>query len=173
MKRACTGDLRRKQLLLAGAAAALSLASIAGAALAADGQILSLTATDGSNPGDTITVQSTVQAEGKIEHSNLYYEIIAPDGTTVATHQTDPGDLRDGETFSDSWSVSNSGFPEMGTYTVTLCWSPGKSHKCDIALATTSFYSVPTLGWTLGLTALGLLAVFLWRQRGDFAGTAA
>lgn len=172
MNRVGLGGFRRGHFQRAAAGAALALAFTVGAAFAAEGQILSLTATDGSNPGDTITVESTVQAEGKIQRSNLYYEIIAPDGTTVATHPTDLGDLRDGETFSDSWSVGNSAFPEMGTYTVTLCWSPGKSHNCDIDLASTTFYSVPTLGWTLGLLALGLLAVFLWRQRGDFAGAA-
>lgn len=173
MKRACLGDLGRKQLILAGAAAALSLAIIAGAALAADGQILSLTATDGSNPGDTITVQSTVQAQDRIHSSNLYYEITAPSGTLVASHQTDLGDLDHGKMFSDSWGVENSSFPTVGTYTVTLCWSTGNSHNCALATATTTFYSVPTLGWTLGLMALGLLAVFLWRQRADFAGRAA
>lgn len=173
MKRAGLGDFRSKSFLKAGAAAALTLAVTAGAALAADGQILSLTASDGRNPGDTISVSSTVQAEDRIKHSNLYYEIIAPDGTLVATHQTDPGELRDGQTFSDAWSVSNSSFPAVGTYTLTLCWSTGNSRRCNIGRASTAFYSVPTLGWTLGLLALGLLAVFLWRQRADFSVAAA
>ncbi len=173
MKRVGLGDFRRMSFLKAGAAAALACGVTAAAAFAAAGHVVSLTATNGPNPGDTITVNSTVQADDKTNRSNLYYEITAPTGSLVASHQTDPGGLSVGQTFSDSWGANNSGFPDVGTYTVRLCWSTGNSHNCNIATATTTFYSVPTLGWPLGLMALGLLAVFLWRQRADFSVTVA
>lgn len=170
MKRGGLAHLVWQRCLTAGAAAALALSATVSAAFAAGGHVVSLTATDGPNPGDTIAVNSTVQADSKTNSSNLYYEITAPSGTLVATHQTDPGNLNSGQTFSDSWGADNSGFPDVGTYTVSLCWSTGNSHNCDLASAATAFYSVPTLGWPLGLLALGMLAVFLWRQRADFGG---
>jgi hypothetical protein len=141
-----------------------------GAAYAASGTILSLTATDGPNQGDTISVSASVRADGSIQNSNLYYEIIAPDGVTVvATHTTSLGTLNAGDTRNDGWSTSNSGWPSTGTYTVNLCWSTGNSQNCNIASASTTFYSVPTLGWGLSLLGLGLLSVWIWRQRDRFA----
>jgi hypothetical protein len=137
--------------------------------LAAGGSILSLTASGGSTPNSTITIQSTVRATNNIKNSNLYYTITGPgaDSTIRATHRTSPGHMNPHETFSDSWATTNTGWP-MGDYTLTLCWSTGNLSTCDIDYATTTFYSVPTLGWTLTLIALILLLGWLWHRRKEF-----
>lgn len=131
------------------------------------GTVTSLLGSGAENPGDAISISSQVRADSRITKSNLYYEIYAPGGALVDSHQTDLGLMLAGDTFSDGWSSSNT--PTSGTYTVTLCWSTGNAHNCDITSASTSFYSVPTLGTALtGLAAL-MLAVFLWRHRRAFA----
>jgi hypothetical protein len=140
-----------------------------GVAYAGNGSIQSLTATSAPHPGDTFTVTAILHAQGKVKDSNLYYQIIAPDGhTVVLTHTTDLPTLQN-ETYTDSWSADNNGFPSMGNYTVVLCWSDGDSQNCDIASASTTFYSAPTLGLWFGLAALGAVGVFVWRRRADFA----
>ncbi len=137
---------------------------------AGSGTITSLTASDAPDAGDSVRVRSNVRADGKINSSNLYYVIYAPDGVTVvATHTTNLPNLKAGDTFSDSWSTSNLSFPSIGTYTVSLCWSPGGSHNCSIDSATTTFYSVPSLGPFLSLVALALVVFWIWRRRHDFA----
>jgi uncharacterized protein (TIGR03382 family) len=137
--------------------------------LAAGGTILSLTASGGDTANSTITVQSTVQAVNKLIDSNLYYTITGPgsDPTIRASQRTNLGHLDRNETFSDSWTTNNNGWP-AGNYTLTLCWSTGKKTICDIASATTTFYSVPTLGVTLSFVALVLLLGWLWHRRKDF-----
>lgn len=144
----------------------LTLASLG----AGSGSVVSLSTSGGGAYGDTIVISATVQASGKVNNSNLYYEIRAADGTVVATSGADVPSLEDGGTFSHSWSVNNSGFPVTGTYTVSLCWSPGNSHNCNIASSSTSFYSVPTFGTVLGIVALGLLAIWLWSVRHTLFG---
>lgn len=133
------------------------------------GTILSLTATDAPGQGDTIVIASTVRADTKIANSNLYYVIFAPDNVTVvATHTTILPKLEVMETFNDSWSTTNASFPSIGTYTVDLCWSTGGSQNCDIDQATTTFYSVPTLGPFLGTIAALMIGLWLWKRRSDF-----
>jgi hypothetical protein len=135
---------------------------------AASGSIQSLTATSAPNPGDTFTVTAVLEAEGKINNSSLHYQIIAPDGLTVVlTHTTDLPSLDD-ELYTDTWSGDNTAFPSTGNYTVVLCWSRGGSQNCNVASATTTFYSAPTLGPWFGLAALGVAGVFIWRKRADF-----
>ncbi len=152
--------------LLAIVIGSLALASIG----AASGSVLSLSASGGGSYGDTIVISATVQANDKVNNSNLYFEIRAPNGTVVATSGADVPSLENGDTFSYNWTANNSGFPETGTYTVSLCWSPGNSRNCNIAGSTTSFYSVPTLGTVLGIVALGLLAIWLWSARHTLFG---
>lgn len=130
--------------------------------LAAGGSITSLTASGGG----TIDINSTVLAQDRIQNSNLYYELFAPSGAKIATHPTDLPAMNNGDTAGDGWSYSNP--PETGDYTVTLCWSTGNSHNCDIASAATGFYSVPTLGWGLSTVALLMLAGFLYVRRREF-----
>lgn len=131
------------------------------------GTVLSLSASGGGGYGDTITISVTVRADDRANNSNLYFEIRAPDGSVVDTHSTDVPRLEAGETFSHSWTSNNSSYPLMGDYTVSVCWSPGNSRNCQIAQATTGFYSV----WTLGplLTGVGLLLLgrWIWSRRHD------
>ncbi len=134
------------------------------------GEITRLTATDAPDPGDVVVISSTVRANHHIPRSSLFYVVLSPDYTVIATRQVSVPRLQPGDTFSDSWSVSNSSFPSKGTYTVVLCWGRGSIQfpRCNIDVAWTTFYSVPTLGWPLSIVALGLLAVFLWRRRDVF-----
>ncbi len=156
--------------LLLRLAAALALLTMAVSASASNiGQITQLSATDAPGNGDTVRVSSRVRADNDVQVTNLSYQIIAPDGVTVvATHQTNLGAMKTGDTANDQWSVTNSGFPSMGTYTVTLCWSTGNAKNCNIDYRQTGFYSVPTLGWALSAVALALLAFWLWRRRDEF-----
>jgi hypothetical protein len=130
---------------------------------AGEGTILSLIGVGAAQPGDPISISSSVQALADIQNSNLYYTITAPSGALVAQRTFDPGRMRAGQTVNDAWSTGNT--PETGTYTVTLCWSTGASTNCNIASASTSFYSVPTLGWVLSLTGGGLIAIWIYRNR--------
>lgn len=160
--------MRRNRLLASGVwVLAVSLMATAGAyasPLKANvGSIQSLTAVGAAQPGDPIEVASTVVAEDRINNSNLYYELIDPSGAVIFTNQVNPPHLSTGETFSDAWQYSNP--PSTGTYTVSLCWSTGNSHNCDIDMKTTQFSSVPTLGWPLTIVAGGLIAVWLWRRK--------
>lgn len=142
---------------------AVALPAAAAPTRANTGTVTSLIGSGAENPGDPISISSQVRADSRVTNSNLYYEVYAPGGALVDTHQTNPPSFQAGDTFFDSWSTSNT--PASGTYTVTLCWSTGNAKNCDITSATTSFYSVPTLG--TALTGLGglLLAGFLWRNR--------
>jgi hypothetical protein len=137
--------------------------------LAWGGTILSLTVSGGATPNSTITIQSTVRASTRINNSNLYYRITGPgtDATIRATHRTSVGRLNNNQTYPDSWTTTNTGWP-LGNYTVQLCWSRNNGSSCDVASATTTFYSVPTLGWGLSLVGLAFLLFFLWRQRKEF-----
>jgi hypothetical protein len=134
--------------------------------LGASGTVLSLTASGGGGYGDTITITTSVRADSKVNNSNLYFEIRAPDGAVVSTHSFgDVPSLEEGGTFTYSWNSNNSGYPAQGNYTVSLCWSTGNSHNCDVAQASTSFYSVPTFGLVLTVATLGLLAIWIWSAR--------
>jgi hypothetical protein len=157
---------RARPSLLAILIASLALANVG----AGSGSVLALSASGGGGYGDTISISATVRADGKINNSNLYYEVRAPNGTVVATSSAGVPKLEDGETFSHGWATNNGGFPETGTYTVSLCWSPGNSHNCGIASSSTSFYSVPTFGTVLGIAALALLAIWLWSARHTLFG---
>lgn len=131
------------------------------------GDILSLTAIGASQPGESIQINSRIQATDSINNSNLYYELIDPSGAVVDTYTISPPKMKSGETYDDAWSSSQT--PSTGSYSVTLCWSTGNSQNCDIASSSTQFSSVPTLGVPLWLLSLGLLGVWLWRERRAFA----
>lgn len=129
------------------------------------GQITSFSATNAPNPGDTITIDITLYANTNITKSNLKFEIIAPDGITVVeTHKASvPKNFGPNESWSYSWSTTNSGFPSIGTYSVNACWSTGQAENCDIAQTSFSIYSVPTLGWLI-FPLLVIIGLLLWRK---------
>ena len=135
--------------------------------LSVTGQITSLAATGASDPGDPIQISSSSEAKSSLEKTNLYYEVYDEAGTLVATRQVNADRLEAGDVINDSWSTSNT--PTTGTYKVTLCWSTGQAHNCDIDYVETSFYSVPSLGWPLTVVAIGMLAMFILRRNSDFA----
>jgi hypothetical protein len=129
------------------------------------GVIMSLTASGGSNPGDIITISTVLQANGKIQNSNVYFEIIAPDGTVVDTYliSSMPA-MNNNDTFSDSWTSDTSFYPVEGTYSVSICWSVGNARNCNIAGATSTFYAADTLGVML-FVAFAILGGWLWHSR--------
>lgn len=135
--------------------------------------ITSLSATDAPLQGQVVTITASVLANTPVQQtSNIYYEIIAPDGVTVVqTHRTTVPILRHGDTFSDAWSTNNSSFPQTGNYTVTACWSRQNQSGCNIDYKVTTFYSVPTVGIVLGLVGLGLFGAFMWKRKDWFTGS--
>jgi len=160
---------RMRGLVVQAAAIAALVVLIAGVAFAADGTINSLSATDAPTVGQTITISASYTANTNISNSNVTYTILAPDGVTVvATHTTNAPSLNPGDTFSDSWTTTNTSFPSVGTYTLKACWSPGNSTNCTVDQKSTSFYSVPTLNSWLWLVVLVLLIWFLRQRRNDF-----
>jgi hypothetical protein len=162
-------EMFRISIRLSLIALALTLVVVVPVWAAGSGAITSLTASDAPDYGDAVHVASSVRADAKINSSNLYYRIYAPDGVTVvASHTTTMPSMSAGDTYSDSWSTSNSSFPSVGTYTVHLCWSSGGSQSCGIDARTTTFYSVPSLGLFFSLVAVALLALWIWRRRRDF-----
>jgi hypothetical protein len=129
------------------------------------GTITVLTANDAPVLGDTITVDVTVCATTKIVNSNVIIAIIAPDGSTVVDTSTTavPKNLGPNACWSFSWSTTNSAYPDIGTYTVSACWSTGGATNCDIDYAETTIFSVPVLGWYL-VPLLGMIGYILWRN---------
>ncbi len=161
--------LRPRKLILSACTVAALMVTTGVALAAIDGTITSLSATDAPDFNQTITINAAFLANANINNSNVYYEIIAPDGVTVvATHTTSMPSMNGGDTFSASWPTTKSSFPSSGTYTLRACWSSGSSANCQIASASTTFFSVPTVGVWLALAGVVLLGWFLWRRRSDF-----
>ncbi len=132
---------------------------------AGDGTVLSLSASGGGNFNENISISVTVRADAKVQNSNFYFEVRAPDGLVVDTHSVDTPSFEEGDTYSYSWNSNNSGYPETGNYTVYFCWSTGNARNCNVAQVSTGFYSVPTFGTVLTVVALILLGVWLWWMR--------
>jgi len=156
---------RMKKAAFLALAAALLLAPVAYAR-----SITSLSATDAPMQGQSVTITASVIADNPVRpRSNLYYEIIAPDGVTVVqTHRTSIPALSHGDTFSDAWSTNNNSFPQTGSYSVTACWSRQNRTDCGLDYRETTFYSVPTVGVGLGILGLGLFGTFVWCRRDLF-----
>jgi hypothetical protein len=55
---------------------------------------------------------------------------------------------------------------------LTLCWSAGGSSNCNIDYAQTTAWSVPTLGAALSILGMGLMGIWLYRRKADFARVA-
>ncbi len=130
------------------------------------GAILQLLVQGGVNPGDPLVINSLSEAYEKNPNSNFYYEVYSPTMTLLDTRQINPGRMEVGQTFSDNWQSYNT--PDTGNYTVTLCWSTGQAHNCDIDFVETIEYSVPTMGAGLSVLAVGLFGALLWRNREHF-----
>jgi hypothetical protein len=173
----------RRLVLQGGIATLIALAATAKiAAAGGQGTIRSLVVAPqrGDQLGVSFTITSVVVANSDINNSNIKYILTDPNGADVALpagcSKQLSGVVGGTPVAGPVCGFSNSAFTVSGTYTVTICWSKGGSSNCQIIGpedGSTSFFSVPTLGWPLGLMALGLLAVFLWRRREDFAEVAA
>jgi hypothetical protein len=153
---------KRLPLLFFGALALFLIA-------ANSGNILSLSASGGANPGEDITISSTVQATSGINNSNLLYTLRASDGTVVASHKFGGvPNMNNGDTFSYSWVVNNGSFPAIGNYSLTLCWSTGNAENCDITSATTTFYAANSLGVMLAVGVAMFLGLVWWKRNDLF-----
>lgn len=156
-------------------------------------QVTSLTATDAPNLNTTITVSSAVRndSEQTITASKINYVIwwdengsntfdsgdkyIGSDGlsytwngtSTVSTHETTGIAVNPrGGTWSESgagWNISNRNFPYRGTYRVTATWRSSTGLYIDEK--TTTFYSVPALGYPLLVLLGGAVIYFLYRRK--------
>lgn len=137
----------------------LLLAAATSLHAANEGTIQSVSASGGANFNENITISISLRANEKVNNTNVVSRIIAPSGAVVASHMYDSLSLEAGGTTSYSWGSNNSGYPDMGTYTVQVCWSTGGSNNCNIASASTSFYSADSLGPLLyvGLALIGWL----------------
>ena len=164
--RLCRVFQRRKLLLLVSLLALFAVA-------ANSGSIVSLSASGGGNFNETITINATVRADDKVNNSNFYFEIRAADGSVVATNNFgDVPSMESGNTFSYSWQSNNGSYPLQGDYSVSICWSPGNSNNCNIASATTSFYSANTLGPLLTVILVALVGRWLFKRRDTLFGSA-
>ena len=158
-------------------------------------EITELAATDAPSIGDTITVTAEVEnligkdiddsyieyviwwdsdGSGTFDAGDIYIDDtghpVTWDGTSTVTvtHTTTNVDVPGKTTENDSWDITNRYFPNEGTYNVTATWYDSTG-AIIIDEETTTFYSIPALGWPLfGLTAGGF-AWFLWRRRDRFA----
>ncbi len=75
--------------------------------------------------------------------------------SAVQTHTSTGVDVAGTSYWADpAWSISNSAFPNQGTYNVTEYWKASDGSLIDTK--TTQFYSVPTLGaWMQDIAATG------------------
>ncbi len=151
--------------------------------------IVDLTASDAPKLNQTIYIDTTLTNSGltTITGSSLTYLIwwdedgsgtfnagdtyIDSDGnpytwdgtSTVFTHETTGVAVSpNGGTWSEpgsGWRISNLNFPYRGTYRVTCTWKSSAGFLID--QKTTTFYSVPILGWPLFiLFSLGAIYFF-------------
>jgi len=89
------------------------------------------------------------------------YDGSAPVSTRTTTGITVPA----GATWTEPqpWAISNTGFPNQGTYRVTATWRTTSGMLIDTR--TTEFYSIPALGWPLFALTLLIGVVFMWHSR--------
>lgn len=154
--------------------------------------ISALSATDAPGVGDEVAVTSTVvnNNTAAISDSTMTYVIwwdsngngvldagdiyISDTGAAVTwdglatirpTHITPDIDVPGGGSWTEPapWTISNTTFPNQGTYRVTATWRTASALLIDTK--TTQFYSIPTLGWPLFGLTLGGAAYALWRRR--------
>ena len=153
--------------------------------------ITALSATDAASVGDLVRVTSstTNQIATAITNSTMTYVIwwdtngngvfdatdiyIDSSGTPVIwngvaavtpTRVTSGINVAGNGTWTEAvpWSVSNTDFPNQGTYKVTATWRNSSGTLLDVK--TSEFYSIPALGWPLfGLTLIGI-TVLMWRK---------
>lgn len=128
------------------------------------GSILSFIVTGGVQPGDTITTSLTVQAKQNIPQSNMYIEIRSPNGTVELIHPIVVPSLSTGETFSYTWTFTNSSFSLAGNHNAALCWIPENSQNCLVSSSNIIFHPANTFS---SLKWIGLLIISIWIFRSN------
>ncbi|GAB4277278.1 MAG: hypothetical protein Kow0056_08590 [Coriobacteriia bacterium] len=154
-----------------------------------DAQITLLSATDAPSIGSTTTVDCTVHNSNNttITASTITYVVwwdVDGDGafgagdiymdsdgaphtwdgfSSVSSHVTTGVTVPGGADWSDtSWYMSNTQFPNQGTYKVTATWTDSGGDLIDEATA--EFYSIPTLGWPLFSFVAIVGVAYMWRR---------
>lgn len=135
------------------------------------GGITSLKTDKASYPisGETVTVTSSVNSVRGIVNSHIYYSII-DDGTgqVYTTHYTTVTGIPEGGSYTDSWTISNTGFPTSGRYTLRAEWRQGDGNYGSgdlIDSKTITFYSVPSPWFIVGVAAFLIAIAYLARVR--------
>lgn len=83
-------------------------------------------------------------------------------GNPVSRSRTGVG-VPAGGALTDTWSLGNAAFPNRGTYRLTAVWTASGGAVLDTR--TSSFFSIPSLGWPLTLASLAGAGAWLWRRR--------
>lgn len=143
-------------------------------------RITGLSATDAPGVGEEVAIDSSVEnlVSREVTDSVLTYVIWWDDNgdgtfntgdtwidssgaphtwngvSQVETHKTLDVDVAGNGTWDESspWTVNNRLFPHQGNYNVTLTWRDSRGILID--QRTTSFYSIPVLGWPVFALAL-------------------
>jgi hypothetical protein len=156
-----------------------------------DAEITSLSASDAPSIGDVVLVDADLENGGAsaITSSTLTYTIwwdsdgdgvfdagdlymdesgtsqtYSGSGSVVSHETTGIAVAASGGTWSETtWAMSNTGFPNQGTYKITATWTSSTGDLIDVK--TSEFYSIPALGWPLAIVAAVVGAAFMWRRR--------
>lgn len=135
------------------------------------GNITSLQTDKASYPtsGETITVASTFYSLSGVTNSHIDYSLIDDStGQVYTTHYTSVTGISGNSTYTDSWSISNTGFPTSGQYTLKVEWRQGTGEYGSgeiIDSKTTTFYSVPSAWFIVGIVAFLIAVAYVTRMR--------
>jgi hypothetical protein len=153
------------------------------------GEITELSATDGANVDETITVSSSGRNDtsqeitGSVQSYLIWWDADGdgaygpgdtfidatgapqPYSAEATTHVTAIASVPASGTWTEPqpWPITNALFPNQGTYNVTATWRSSAAAVIDTK--TSEFYAVPTLGWIPLLLMAGFIAYVMWRRR--------
>jgi hypothetical protein len=153
-------------------------------------RISGLSASDGRNVDSTIAVSASVRnlvsrevtgttltylvwwdgnGDGVYNEGDTYIDTSGtplPYSADATTHVSAIGTIAPEGAWTEPapWSMSNTRFPNQGTYIVTATWRDANGTIIDQKSA--QFFSVPALGWPLFLLAVGIMGFVAWRRRG-------
>lgn len=159
------------------------------------GEIVSLSANDGRNPGAVIAVASAVENEtsqeitgstlsylmwwdtngdGAFDAGDTYIDASGtpqPYSVSASTHVSAIDSVpASGSTPASGtwiepipWTITNTEFPNQGTYNVTAVWRSDTGAIID--MKTAQFFAIPTLGWPPFALLVGTIGCVLWRRR--------
>lgn len=117
-----------------------------------------------SNPGENIVITCQVTNDGKKNipvGSTIYYEIVDSNNNVVSTHETSLNEIQSGGSYTDTWTTTNTGFTDIGSYDIKATWYDAQGHQNGHVIAgtkETAIYSVPS-PWFITSIAAIVLAV--------------